>query len=365
MSIDRVVEGLVALDPQPRGRRWRSLSYCVIDAVWSVSALYDEVVVPLVRRVAERTGDLRPAVDAGEALPPDPLPLPQLRQRYPTVAALRADTNGQRTSTRSGIEKADAVLRYAAVLVEHDVHDLAAVELLMTELPRWQAVDRALGPIPGDGLDGIRRGYLWMLAGADELSKPDRMILRWLARHGCTATPAEARDLLRRAAEQASARLGRPVTPWMADHAVWAAERGRLQRRGTAIEFDVDGWPPLKNEASSLFSARHSHAERVRKLLVAAAEAVALDGWNRVADDVALEVTVRSPTPRPRGDATNFLGGIGDVLQGRPVSDALDLSHLADLDAVALFDDDQQIQRIAYNVVVGPGPSYTVRVTVL
>jgi hypothetical protein len=47
------------------------------------------------------------------------------------------------------------------------------------------------------------------------------------------------------------------------------------------------------------------------------------------------------------------------------VSTALDLSHLGALEGVALFDDDRQIQRIAYSVIVGGGPFYTVRVTTL
>ncbi|WP_157751572.1 hypothetical protein [Actinoplanes derwentensis] len=49
--------------------------------------------------------------------PPDRLPLPLLLTRYPTPEALRAVTNGQLTSTRSGIPKAEAVLRYARILV--------------------------------------------------------------------------------------------------------------------------------------------------------------------------------------------------------------------------------------------------------
>ncbi|MGW3601908.1 hypothetical protein [Micromonospora sp. NPDC005161] len=45
---------------------------------------------------------------------------------------------------------------------------------------------------------------------------------------------------------------------------------------GTAeIAFDVPGWPPTKNEATSLLSAGHGHAGRVRTLLNAAGQAAA------------------------------------------------------------------------------------------
>ncbi|MFC7759506.1 hypothetical protein ACFQY4_16965 [Catellatospora bangladeshensis] len=100
MSFDKVVTAVAALDPAPRHRRWRSLSYCVIDAVWSIASRYDEVVEPLVRRVANANGDERPVVGAAEPLPPDPLPLPVLLTRYSTAAALRQVTNGQLTSAR-------------------------------------------------------------------------------------------------------------------------------------------------------------------------------------------------------------------------------------------------------------------------
>ncbi|GAA1025730.1 hypothetical protein GCM10009557_00800 [Virgisporangium ochraceum] len=135
----------------------------------------------------------------------------------------------------------------------------------------------------------------------------------------------------------------------------------------TTVKFEVTGWPPVKNEAKSLFAAGHAHRDRVEHLLRAAAAAAAETGWVRVnvQTDIAIDVVVRSPTPRPLADATNFLGGIGDVLQGRTISPSLDLSHLGDLATVALFDDDQQIQHITYRVEAGSGPSYTVRLTVL
>lgn len=366
MSFDAVMNALVKMEPQPRSERWGSLSYCVIDAVWSIAARYDQVVVPLVRRVAERNGDARPLVDASQPLPPDPLPLPALLERYPSAAALQGDTNGQLTSSRSGIAKADAVRRYADVLVDHQVTDLVTAAAMMTDGEHWDEVNRSLATIPGEGQHGVRRGYLWMLCGSDGMVKPDRMTLRWLVRHGCEADAPQARMVLERAARELTTRLGRPVTPWMVDHAIWKAERMRpLTGRNTTIGFDVMDWPPIKNEATSLFAARHPQRARVERLLTAAAAAKLEAGWSTVTDDVALDVTVRSPMPRPPGDGTNFVGGIADVLQGRKVSSGLDLSHLGELGKVALFADDRQIQQFTYRVVDGAPPSYSVHITVL
>nr|BFE61028.1 hypothetical protein GCM10020063_055540 [Dactylosporangium thailandense] len=88
-------------------------------------------------------------------------------------------------------------------------------------------------------------------------------------------------------------------------------------------------------------------------------------GWTTATEDIGLDVTVRSPMPRPPGDGTNFLGGIADVLQGRRVSPNLDLSHLGEFGRVALFADDRQIQQVMYRVVSGDAPSYSVQATVL
>jgi hypothetical protein len=63
-----------------------------------------------------------------------------------------------------------------------------------------------------------------MLAGSDDVVKPDRMVLRFLARHGCPATPSEARGVLALLADDLS-EPSRPVTPWMVDHAIWKAQR--------------------------------------------------------------------------------------------------------------------------------------------
>ena len=117
MTVDPgLLHTLESLPLEPRGKAWTSLSYCVFDAVWSMGSQYRAVVVPLVWRLARSFGDERPRADAAMALPADPLRLSALLDMFPTVAGLQEVTNRQRTSTRGGIPKADAVLRFAAIL---------------------------------------------------------------------------------------------------------------------------------------------------------------------------------------------------------------------------------------------------------
>jgi hypothetical protein len=130
------------------------------------------------------------------------------------------------------------------------------------------------------------------------------------------------------------------------------------------IVFDVPGWPPLKNEAKSLLAAGHSQRQRVR-LLEAAETASRTSGWVVANGDICLAVIVRAPTGCPEGDATNYLGGIADVLQGKSKPINIDLSHLGTLQAVALYTDDRQIRRVRYDVETADAPSYSVRVSIL
>lgn len=82
--------------------------------------------------------------------------------------------------------------------------------------------------------------------------------------------------------------------------------------------------------------------------------------------EVGLEVVVRGPQDRWRGDATNVLGGIGDVLQRKQQRPGMvDLSHLGQLAGVALYHDDRQVRQVLYREERAPATSYVIRVWAL
>lgn len=145
----------------------------------------------------------------------------------------------------------------------------------------------------------------------------------------------------------------------MLDH---EAAQGSVDGVSNSIRFEVLGKPPLKNEAISVFNAKHGQADRIRALLQAAQRACQEHGFAPIDEDgVALEVITRSPG----GDATNILGGIADVLENKPVrAHRSSIDHLSDLAAVWLYQDDKQIKQIAYREEPGES-SYTVVVRAL
>lgn len=229
MTTDNDVAALVSaadsLDLTPRGNRWCHLSLCVLDAVFSINANYSTT-TRTVHTYATFAG-LNPVLTpAAEVASGEHAETEQRLSAFlaaegghdPEAFAARLG-NRQLTSTRSGIRKAEAVQRYARILVEHDVETLADVGALLADPERTKTVERALAKVPGHG-SGVRVSYLWMLAGDDSHVKADRMVVRWLSRVlDRTVTVKEAASLV----IETAAALG--VTPWVLDHAIWNAER--------------------------------------------------------------------------------------------------------------------------------------------
>jgi len=129
------------------------------------------------------------------------------------------------------------------------------------------------------------------------------------------------------------------------------------------ITFEVEGLPPLKGEAKSLLSEGHGQAPRVLELLKAAAAVIGsnFEPWTEA---IGLEVNVQARDARVAGDASNQLGGIGDVLQQQR-SSLIGLDHLGALRGVALFKNDAQIAQIRYTRTTGSPSRYRVRVWTL
>ena len=125
------------------------------------------------------------------------------------------------------------------------------------------------------------------------------------------------------------------------------------------LRFEVTGHPPGKNEARSMLAHGHPHRDRVVRLLEAARDAMTTAGVAPFgpADSIGLEVVVRRPAS-VAGDATNCLGGIGDVLQSSRVG--ADVAHLGDLAAVHVYPDDKQIHEINYRLEDHPESSYLI-----
>jgi hypothetical protein len=124
------------------------------------------------------------------------------------------------------------------------------------------------------------------------------------------------------------------------------------------ILLTVAGLPPAKNEALSMLGAGHRHGDRIIALLEAAAAVLAAGAKPFGPERLGLEVTVRGPVDAP-SDATNYLGGIADVLESKGHRGALE--HLGPLGLVALYPNDRQIREVRYREEAAPETSYEMR----
>ena len=193
-----------------------SVGLAMIDAVWSIGVRYQSVQNVIARYRAERLAGGHHA----EADRPEDVRSFIEASGGPEGFALRV-RNHQRTSSRNGILKAEAVLHEARILERESVAvpaDLAGAseERLQHVRARWSAV-------PGQA-SGISWRAFCMLVGLAEV-KPDRMIRRYVAtalgRSGETAVGVdEARDLVMATA----AHLG--VSPRELDYAIWSYQSG-------------------------------------------------------------------------------------------------------------------------------------------
>lgn len=160
----------------------------------------------------------------------------------------------------------------------------------------------------------------------------------------------------------ASARMS--VSPAPADEGLEPGDRVRVPSRGedcTVHDYSikVPGLPPAKNEAKSMLASGHGHSERVLALLKAVQSAVEGTTIPFPEESLALELVVTSPTAPP-SDATNYLGGVADVLEDK--THRGDLSHLGSVAHVALYGNDRQLHEVSFRWEAGREVGYRLRV---
>jgi hypothetical protein len=204
---------------------YQSLPLCVIDAVYSIGVRYQGV-QNIVRRYCEYFGlqEFRAPIEQ--------IPQPSQQQSLSVflenfaslgIPKLTLDVfrNRQRTSSRNGILKSEAVFHFAKVCHESGMDFLQDVGPKVLDTP----LEMKLRKIPGQG---ISVGYFFMLAGNDDLIKPDRWILNFLTRClGRSPGLAEAQSLF--SAVCSILRKQHPsLSPRLLDNTIWKYERSRV-----------------------------------------------------------------------------------------------------------------------------------------
>ena len=204
-----------------------SLPHCVIDAVFSIGAKYTSTTNVVKSycayyglRVHNRSHDQKG----------DKHTISQLIDHITSTGVIKsADVifqNHQRTSSRNGILKAEAVLRFSRVLQKYGVETLA--DMASKGLPLQAEAE--IMSIPGQK-SGLSLRYLYMLSGDDSQSKPDRHVMRFLKEHtGQDYSIQKAQDLLTEAAEMLRGKYPQ-MSVRLLDYSIWNYMSHRKQKK--------------------------------------------------------------------------------------------------------------------------------------
>jgi hypothetical protein len=197
---------------------YKNLPLCVLDAVWSIGVRYTGVQNVIARYQKSYGLDSESATHSVNDL------IENIQRTGASRFATEVVCNSQRTSTRGGILKSEAVLRFALVLKEHQIQLISGLR----NYHENRALRSDLSMIPGQG-SGISIRYFFMLAGDTTLIKPDRMTLGFLseALRRQVVDFDEAQDLIAGASMLLKGEYP-TLTPRDLDHEIWKFQRQQL-----------------------------------------------------------------------------------------------------------------------------------------
>jgi hypothetical protein len=226
-DVTSIAESLNALISErglhlPAEYHYSSLVFCVTDAVFSIGVRYESV-QRVVRNLARFLG-LSQVYRS-----PDEIEL-TLSDFMGAMSSWTADSMAQsvfnnkcRTSTRNGILKAEAVLKFSEGLIESGINSFADLTP-----SRLEVAGVKIRSIKGQK-SGVSFKYFCMLAGLDHLIKPDRMVCRYvqdtlgLPRE---VSPSFAEQMILESLELL--RANRPsISAREVDYVIWEFQRGR------------------------------------------------------------------------------------------------------------------------------------------
>lgn len=224
----KVTIGVESLDSNPL-TYWASLPLCVIDSVWSIRADYERQVCPLIIRFCHSN---LPPWDAGGHADP-------LENGGPTLAELveilnrrlqdgatyeTLFNNRQRTSSRSGILKAEAVHLFAKALLGAGINQPSDLR----DVAKLEVAESLVKKVPGQA-SGLTFTYFLMLAGEITFVKSDTHIRRFVSDAlsigwGNLVTPELASALVTEAAFRFQSEAS-GLTAASLDYSIWAFQK--------------------------------------------------------------------------------------------------------------------------------------------
>ena len=202
----------------PVGYFYSSLAFCLTDAIFSINALYKSV-ENTINRVSQKLGAEVKRNGLNEISIMEFLTV--LNNYSDEELAFSFFGNKAKTSSINGITKALAVKQACKILLDHGINCFGDVNKEKLDKAELDFVK-----IKGQK-SGISYKYFCMLAGDENLIKPDRMICRFIAKSlqiEKEPSPSEAEKIFREAFISISANYPK-ITPRFLDYLVWDFQR--------------------------------------------------------------------------------------------------------------------------------------------
>jgi hypothetical protein len=229
MHIRRTLTDLNA-PPSDAAYEYASVPLCVIDAVFSIGVRYESTE----RTVTDFCTRYHwPRDGRGREKEHTISDLMRILQPYETRwedMANEVFRNRQRTSTRSGILKAEATFRFSKTLRQFGIESFA--DVLKSGLR--DDLRSAIKAIPGQG-SGLSCAYFLILAGNENGVKADRMVTRFVADAlGVKNVPSEKAEQLVREASALLRQDFPTLVPSSLDNKIWKFQRSQENRQVAA-----------------------------------------------------------------------------------------------------------------------------------
>jgi hypothetical protein len=203
------------------------LALCAIDAVYSIGARYESTERTVSNFCKWRNWDAKQLLSKREYGIVDFLQDLQPYENQWDRLAEEVFRNRQRTSSTSGVLKAEAVYRFAKALAGNGIDIIADA----ANAGRMCQAETAVKTIPGQG-SGISFKYFCMLARNDNFVKPDRMVIRFVAdAFGVPQDriePALAETLILEAAQALRGEIPN-LTARQLDYEIWQYQRRSVE----------------------------------------------------------------------------------------------------------------------------------------
>ncbi len=201
--------------------QYASLPLCVVDAVFSIGVRYAST-ERTVKEWCNRYGwDWERSHKTKERTISEFLEILRPYENRWERMATEVFDNHQRTSTRSGILKAEAVYRFARTLKGFRIETFADA----LQFGLRGDIRASIAAIPGQG-SGLSHSYFLILAGNKNAVKADRMVTRFVL--DGTGLSSVSTLICENLVREAAANLRNQfpnLTPSLLDHAIWRYQR--------------------------------------------------------------------------------------------------------------------------------------------